>query len=70
MFSMVSIFASTKAPCVYTAYRYFFRLFPSYELSFATLVAKVGRLGEDNNCVRHTDRHIHTHYVNSYIDYQ
>ena len=36
---------------------------PGFELTFSTSFTKVGRLGAENNCVRHT----HSHYVYIYM---
>ena len=44
---MAPILASKKTSCDYIAYR---NIIPTYELSFGSSLARVGRLGVENNC--------------------
>ena len=42
----------------YMTYKTIIWTYPSYELTFDTSFAKVGRLAAENNCVRQTKRQI------------
>ena len=52
---MAPILASTEACSDYTALRIQSRSSLGYDLSFGTSLAKVGRMGAENNCIRQTD---------------
>ena len=53
---MAPILAFSEAYGDYTALRIQSRPSLGYEVSFGTSLAKVDRLGEENNCVKQTDR--------------